>query len=101
MASMVTSRLDARKSKRYQGVVLPAFTRINHYLVAWVYDGEVVFFVPRKYSTDAGFVCGCDADQGIPRTYFADDLAGGGTGRAGRPVCHRCLNRFGNKKPLA
>ena len=98
MASMVTSGLDARKSKRYQGV-LPAFTQINRDLITWMYDGEVVLFVPRKYSIDAGFICGCDADQGIPRTNLVNDLAGGRAGREGGARCLPMpLNRRGDNQ---
>src|SRR5580765_8029064 len=99
MASMVTSGLDARKSKRYQGV-LPAFTQINRDLITWMYDGEVVLFVPRKYSIDAGFICGCDADQGIPQPNLVNDGAGRRAGRQGgvRGVCRCPLNRRGDNQ---
>src|SRR5262245_13954732 len=101
MASMVTSVLDARKSKRYQGV-LPAFTQINRNLIAWMYDGEVVLFVPRKYSIDTGFICGGDAIQGIPWLNLVDEGAGGrvGTG-GGRFVCRCPLNGLGHYQLLS
>src|SRR5262245_60915080 len=102
MASMVTSGLDARKSKRYQGV-LPAFTQINRNLIAWMYDGEVVLFVPRKYSIDAGFICGCDAKESVPWLNLVDEGAGGRAGVAGRGrfICRCPLNGLGDQKLLS
>src|SRR5262245_44207943 len=102
MASMVTSHLAARKSKRYQGV-LPAFTQINRNLITWMYDGEVVLFVPRQYSIDACPVGVSDAEQGIPRLNLVDDGAGGGAGRRrqGRRVRRCSLSGLRDQKLLA
>src|SRR5262245_31256192 len=43
-------------------------------------DGEVVLFVPGKYSTHCGFVRDRNLIKSFPRTHLVDDPAGYGRG---------------------